>query len=164
MPAIPQFWVVVPAAGGGRRMGMSVPKQYLSLCGRSVIERALEPFLARSECRGIVVAIADDDRYWRELVVAKEPRVRTVGGGAERIDSVRAGVQALPARPDDWVLVHDAARPCLSGEDLVKLLETLREDDVGGLLAAPVVRNCSATAFCRAPCRALLQARTSRKR
>jgi 2-C-methyl-D-erythritol 4-phosphate cytidylyltransferase len=139
MPAIPQFWVVVPAAGGGRRMGMSVPKQYLSLCGRSVIERALEPFLARSECRGIVVAIADDDRYWRELVVAKEPRVRTVGGGAERIDSVRAGVQALPARPDDWVLVHDAARPCLSGEDLVKLLETLREDDVGGLLAAPVV-------------------------
>jgi len=120
-------------------MGMSVPKQYLPVCGRAVIEHALQPFLARSECRGIVVAIASDDRHWRELNVAKEARVRTVIGGPERIDSVRAGVQALPAQAGDWVLVHDAARPCLSDSDLATLLETLCDDDVGGLLAAPVV-------------------------
>jgi len=120
-------------------MGMGVPKQYLSLCGRAVIEHALQPFLARSECRGVVVAIASDDPHWSGLGIAKDSRVRTVTGGAERIDSVRSGVQALPAQPTDWVLVHDAARPCLRDEDLVRLLETLRNDEVGGLLAAPVV-------------------------
>jgi 2-C-methyl-D-erythritol 4-phosphate cytidylyltransferase len=134
------FWVVVPAAGSARRMGAELPKQYLTIAGCSVIEHALRPLLARAECRGIVVALAPGDRRFATLPLAHEPRIRTVVGGAERADSVRAGLEALSdAAPKDWVLVHDAARPCLSDEDLAELLRILQHDQVGGLLAAPVV-------------------------
>lgn len=147
MSSLPEFWVVLPAAGSARRMGAQTPKQYLTIAGRTVIEHALRPFLARSECRGIVVALAPDDRRFRDLPVAADPRIRTVVGGAERLDSVRAGLGALAAATSatrtatnaDWVLVHDAARPCLDDADLAALLEELQHDDVGGLLAAPVV-------------------------
>lgn len=139
MSTLPDFWVVVPAAGSARRMGASLPKQYLPIAGRTVIEHALRPFLARGECRGIVVALASDDRHFETLPVAKEERIRSVVGGAERTDSVRAGLRALGASASDWVLVHDAARPCLRDVDLVSLLEQLQDDEVGGLLAAPVV-------------------------
>lgn len=121
-------------------MGAELPKQYLNIAGRTVIEHALRAFLARAECRGIIVVLAADDRRFAELSLAREPRIRTVIGGAERADSVRAGLAALKeAAPSDWVLVHDAARPCLSDEDLAALLEGLQHDAVGGLLAAPVV-------------------------
>jgi 2-C-methyl-D-erythritol 4-phosphate cytidylyltransferase len=139
---IPRFWVVIPAAGSARRMGASlIPKQYLPLCGATVIEHALRPFLARRECAGIVVVLSATDDRWSSLAAARDPRVTTTIGGGERTDSVRAGVAALkPRAPQgDWVLVHDAARPCLSDEDLGQLLESLAEDEVGGLLAAPVV-------------------------
>jgi 2-C-methyl-D-erythritol 4-phosphate cytidylyltransferase len=139
MSALPQFWVVIPAAGSARRMGAGVPKQYASIAGRAVIEHALRPFLAQAECRGIVVALAADDARFATLDIARDARVRTVVGGVERVDSVRAGLAALEASARDWVLVHDAARPCLSTDDLTTLLRTLRDDDVGGLLAAPVV-------------------------
>jgi 2-C-methyl-D-erythritol 4-phosphate cytidylyltransferase len=140
MSRVPQFWVVLPAAGSARRMGGDVPKQYLPIGGRAVIELALQPFLQLHECRGIAVVLAKEDRRWADLPVAKEPRVRTTNGGAERADSVRAGLDALQGAEDsDWVLVHDAARPCLSQDDLLTLLTTLRDDEVGGLLAAPVV-------------------------
>jgi 2-C-methyl-D-erythritol 4-phosphate cytidylyltransferase len=139
---IPRFWVVIPAAGSARRMGASpIPKQYLPLCGATVVEHALRPFLVRTECAGVVVVLGDDDRLWRSLSIARDPRIATTRGGNERSDSVHAGMQALKPRASntDWVLVHDAARPCLSDEDLLHLLETLRDDAVGGLLAAPVV-------------------------
>ena len=139
---IPRFWVVIPAAGSARRMGAnSIPKQYLPLCGATVIEHALRPFLARHECAGIVIVLSAEDTRWSSLAAARDTRVTTTIGGGERADSVRAGVAALkPRAPSgDWVLVHDAARPCLSDEDLGRLLESLAEDDVGGLLAAPVV-------------------------
>ncbi len=148
MSTVPEFWVVVPAAGSARRMGTTVPKQYLRIAGRTVIEHALRPFLARRECRGVVVALARDDRHFQTLPIASEPRIRTVIGGAERTDSVRAGLEALAAvqstepgvaKATDWVLVHDAARPCLSDADLVALLHQVRDDEVGGILAAPVV-------------------------
>ncbi len=136
---VPEFWVVVPAAGRARRMGVEVPKQYLLIAGATVIEHALRPFLAREECRGVVVALAADDARFAQLDIAREPRVRTVVGGAERADSVRAALRALDVPDDAWILVHDAARPCLSSDDLQALLQTLRDDEVGGLLAAPVV-------------------------
>ena len=140
MSRVPQFWVIVPAAGSARRMGGEVPKQYLQIQGRTVIELALQPFLNLSECHGIVVVLAKDDRRWSELPIAKDARIRTAVGGTERADSVRAGLDALQGAGDlDWVLVHDAARPCLSDADLVTLLAALRDDEVGGLLAAPVV-------------------------
>jgi 2-C-methyl-D-erythritol 4-phosphate cytidylyltransferase len=137
-----KFWVVIPAAGSGRRMGGGErPKQYLSIAGRTLIEWAAGPFLRRTDCARIVVALAADDPHWAQTSLSACDRVATTRGGGERADSVYAGLEFLRshAQPDDWVLVHDAARPCLSDEDLASLLNELRDDAVGGLLAAPVV-------------------------
>lgn len=134
-----QYWVVMPAAGAGRRLGAATPKQYLTLAGRSLIEWSLAPFLTDSRCQGIVVAVASDDTHWPALSARWTPgRVRSAPGGAERSESVLAGLAALPAQPDDWVLVHDAARPCLSTTDRDALLGALADDPVGGLLAVPL--------------------------
>jgi 2-C-methyl-D-erythritol 4-phosphate cytidylyltransferase len=134
--------VIVPAAGSSRRLaGAGLPKQYLQLAGRSVIEWSLTPFLERSDCERIVVVLAENDRRWRKHSLAHDPRVVSATGGAERVDSVRAGLRALAAdaAEDDWVLVHDAARPCLRATDLSRLIDELADDGVGGLLGAPVV-------------------------
>jgi 2-C-methyl-D-erythritol 4-phosphate cytidylyltransferase len=135
------FWAVIPAAGSARRMGPSVvPKQYLALRGRSVLEWSVAPLLAHPDCAGIVVALAADDKQWRALELARDPRIATTVGGAERSVSVRHGLRELRDRAgqNDWVLVHDAARPCLSPHDLQHLIDTVQADEVGGLLAAPV--------------------------
>jgi 2-C-methyl-D-erythritol 4-phosphate cytidylyltransferase len=120
---------------------VGAPKQYLPLAGRTVIEWSLSPFLGRSECAGMVVVLSAGDVWWRELPLATDPRVMTAVGGAERVHSVLAGLAALAGRADlqDWVLVHDAARPCLAMADLEQLIEKLQGDEVGGLLATPVV-------------------------
>jgi 2-C-methyl-D-erythritol 4-phosphate cytidylyltransferase len=126
----------MPAAGIGRRFGTDRPKQYASLCGRTVIEWALAPFLTDSRCAGAVVALAQDDSYW--AAVAPQS-VRVAPGGQERSHSVRSALAALSdlATRDDWVLVHDAARPCLPRQDLDRLLSELGTHSVGGLLASP---------------------------
>lgn len=135
------YWVVMPAAGSARRMGAAVPKQYLPLAGRTVIEWSLAPFLQRERICGIVVVLSEGDARWSQTTLAGHAKIITTSGGAERMDSVLAGLQALETRAaaPDWVLVHDAARPCLSSTDLDRLLTELSNDDVGGLLAAPVV-------------------------
>ncbi len=119
----------------------TVPKQYLQLAGRTVIEWSLAPLLARPECAGVMVALGADDREWTKLDLSRDPRVRSVIGGAERADSVSAGLEALQLEDshESWVLVHDAARPCLNAYDVDLLLRMLENDPVGGLLAAPVV-------------------------
>lgn len=135
------YWLVLPAAGAGRRFGAELPKQYLPLAGRLVIEHALAPFLADHRCSGIVVAVAADDVRWPALAAASHPKVRTATGGAERRDSVAAGLDAIAAHvggADPWVLVHDAARPCVPVTDLDALLGALRESPQGALLAAPL--------------------------
>jgi 2-C-methyl-D-erythritol 4-phosphate cytidylyltransferase len=137
-----KYWAVVPAAGSSRRMaGTTLPKQYLQLAGRSVIEWAVAPLLERGDCECIVVVLADQDRHWPQHALARHPKIVTAIGGAERVDSVRAGLSALAAQAteSDWVLVHDAARPCLRAADLNRLILELGDDHVGGLLAAPVV-------------------------
>jgi 2-C-methyl-D-erythritol 4-phosphate cytidylyltransferase len=133
-------WAVIPAAGRGERMGTGEPKQYRTLCGRSVLEHALQPFLVHSGIQGVVVALAPGDRAWPTLPCARDARIRTVEGGAERMFSVANGLQALErdAAAEDWVLVHDAARPCLRSADLDRLIAELDQDDVGGLLALPI--------------------------
>jgi 2-C-methyl-D-erythritol 4-phosphate cytidylyltransferase len=121
-------------------MGAVVPKQYLPLAGRTVIEWSLAPFLAHERVARIVVALAGQDPRWSQTQLAFDARIVTTTGGKERMDSVLAGLRALHgAAPDDWVLVHDAARPCLAAADVERLLDELRDDAVGGLLAAPVV-------------------------
>lgn len=136
-----KFWVIVPAAGSARRMGTSVPKQYLPLVGRTVIEWSLAPLLAHERTAGIVVVLAAQDQRWSQTALARHAKIVTTTGGAERMDSVLAGLRILQAQaaPDDWVMVHDAARPCLPAADVESLWNELRDDAVGGLLAAPVV-------------------------
>ncbi len=139
--AEPAFWVVVPAAGAGQRMGADRPKQYLELAGRTVIEHSLAPFAARACIRGIMVVLAGDDACFARLPISGEARIRTTLGGAQRHQSVHQGLLALQGMADanDWVLVHDAARPCLHPDDLDQLLAQARDDFPGGLLAAPVI-------------------------
>lgn len=131
-----KYWLVMPAAGIGRRFGADRPKQYAPLCGRTVIEWALAPFLTDPRCSGAVAAIAQDDPYWAAIA---PPTVLVAAGGQERSHSVRNGLAALADRAsrDDWVLVHDAARPCLPRQDLDRLLSELEAHPVGGLLATP---------------------------
>lgn len=133
-------WAVIPAAGIGRRMGAERPKQYLELLGRSVIEHSLERFLSHPRIDGVVVALHPDDRYWAGLRIQAQKPLLTVTGGAERCDSVLRALQALRGRAaaEDWVLVHDAARPCLHPADIDRLLAALDDDPVGGILATPV--------------------------
>ncbi len=131
-----RYWLVMPAAGIGRRFGGERPKQYAPLRGRTVIEWALAPFLTDPRCAGAVVALAAEDPFWAGIA---PPQVLSAPGGAERSHSVRNALAALAPRAaaPDWVLVHDAARPCLPGEDLERLLASLAEHPVGGLLATP---------------------------
>lgn len=135
-----RLWAVLPAAGVGRRMGSTVPKQYLELAGRAVIEHTLELFVNHARIAGVVVALGVEDGYWGATAYAAHPRVRRAPGGAERCHSVLNALAALDgeADADDWVLVHDAARPCLRPDDLERLIDVLLDDDVGGLLGIQV--------------------------
>jgi 2-C-methyl-D-erythritol 4-phosphate cytidylyltransferase / 2-C-methyl-D-erythritol 2,4-cyclodiphosphate synthase len=146
-----RYWLVMPAAGAGQRFGAARPKQYAPLAGHTVIEWALQPFLSDPRCEGIVAAVAPGDSEWDQVArriapggsgTAARPSapalIRAVGG-AQRSLSVRSGLAALAgrARAEDWVLVHDAARPCLDAQDLERLLARLSGHPVGGLLALP---------------------------
>lgn len=133
-------WAVVPAAGIGRRMGAEKPKQYLKLLDKTVIEHSLAPFCDHPLIAGIVVAIAEDDPHWEALAVSRHPKISRANGGAERCHSVLNGLNHLAGRAadDDWVLVHDAARPCVKPADLDLLIAAVKDHAVGGLLAAPL--------------------------
>lgn len=138
--ATPRFWAVVPAAGFGSRMGVSLPKQYLRINDRTVLEYTLSRFCEHPRISGVVAVIARDDPYWPELAVSTDSKIRRAEGGVERMHSVLSGLRLLEheAAPDDWVLVHDAARPCIRIADISKLMEALENHAVGGLLGWPV--------------------------
>jgi len=128
----------MPAAGSGLRFGQGLPKQYMPLAGRTVIEWALAPFLEDERCMQIVVALAPGDATFATLPVSREPRLSRVTGGAHRAESVAAALQAVTGAEDDWVLVHDAARPCMTRSELDSLLDSARTGVPGALLAVPV--------------------------
>ena len=133
-------WAVVPAAGRGTRFGGNVPKQYLDVGGEPLLAHTLRALLAHPAVEGAVVVLAADDTLWPGWnMFADKPILACVGGDA-RADSVLAGLAALPdsVRADDFVLVHDAARPNLGLGDLDQLLERGRNDPVGAILATPV--------------------------
>jgi len=145
----PKFWAVVPAAGIGSRMGSHIPKQYLPLSGRPVIAHTLACLCSHERISGVIVAVAADDRWWPQIPLAFATTPMVVDGGAERRDSVLNGLAGLAdhASDDDWVLVHDAVRPCLRGADIDRLMDVLSTDEVGGLLAIPVrdtMKRCGA--------------------
>jgi 2-C-methyl-D-erythritol 4-phosphate cytidylyltransferase len=135
-----RYWAVVPAAGVGRRMGGDIPKQYRVLADRRVIDHSLARLLRHPLINTVYVALSAEDPLWNTCEHARDPRVVRVVGGEERCHSVLNALRALTERgaPDDWVLVHDAARPCLAEQDLDRLIERLAHHPVGGLLGIPV--------------------------
>ncbi|WP_028079391.1 2-C-methyl-D-erythritol 4-phosphate cytidylyltransferase [Solimonas soli] len=136
-----RYWAVIPAAGGGTRMGSGRPKQYLPLRGRTLIEWSLAPFLEAEWIDGIVLVLPKSDSEFAQLPIARHPRIVPVVGGAARAESVLAGLRAVAAHTrafrDVRVLVHDAARPCVQASDIDRLCEEA-DDGHGGILALPV--------------------------
>jgi 2-C-methyl-D-erythritol 4-phosphate cytidylyltransferase len=134
-----KFWAVVPAAGIGTRMGGEIPKQYLPLLGRPIIAHTLARLCNHPRISGVVVVLASGDRWWPEIPMKYSRPLLVAAGGAERRDSVLSGLDTLSERASDqdWVLVHDAVRPCLRDEDIDRLMNELGADEVGGLLAIP---------------------------
>lgn len=136
----PRFWLIVPAAGIGQRMQAECPKQYLRIDRRFILDITLSRTLDSASFDGCMVALHPDDRWWANTEASSDSRIQTCRGGVERADSVLAALRTLApqADADDWVLVHDAARPCLHRDDLIRLITSLQNHNVGGLLASPV--------------------------
>ena len=134
------IWAVVPAAGRGTRFGGGIPKQYLDVAGRPLLAHTLEALLSHAAVAGVVVAVGEGDEWWPGWSEFAGKPVLTCTGGDSRAASVLAALETLPesVRADDFVLVHDAARPNLAQADLDRLLESGRADPVGAILAAPV--------------------------
>ncbi|MCW8963506.1 MAG: 2-C-methyl-D-erythritol 4-phosphate cytidylyltransferase [Gammaproteobacteria bacterium] len=135
-----RLWAIVPAAGVGKRVGGPVPKQYLDLNGRPLIEWTLDRLLELEELQQLMVVVSAEDEYWPELEISNNPRIQTAPGGSERCHSVLNGLESLAdkATADDWVLVHDAARPCVRITDIRHLIDTAKAAQQGGILAMPV--------------------------
>ncbi len=145
-----KYWAVIPAAGAGRRMASKVPKQYLPLAGKTVLEQTLAVFFQHPDISGIVLVITEGDPYWQDIAANRAQQsipLIIATGGAERCHSVLNGLYQLShyAQNNDWVLVHDAARPCLHSTDIDRLIGTLSGHTVGGLLGLPMadtVKRC----------------------
>lgn len=134
-------WAVLPAAGTGSRMGGELPKQYMEVAGATLLEHSLRALLGCEQLTGIVVVLHAQDARAAVLQIFQDPRVQTVIGARQRSGSVLAGLEHLLAlaAPQDWVLVHDAARPCLLAEDIVRLMAAVTASGTGGILAEPIV-------------------------
>ena len=132
----PDIIAVVPAAGIGSRMQSGRPKQYLTIGHSTILEHSIASLLAHPAINRVIVALSPEDNYFQQLPLANDSRILPVIGGKQRADSVLAGLSS--AERAAWVLVHDAARPCLAAEDLQRLLAISRHSRVGGILAAPV--------------------------
>lgn len=129
-------WAVVPAAGLGERMGAGIPKQYLELGSSTVIQHTLDVLLGHPAIAGVVVALAPTDRWWQSLLLDHDKPVITTSGGASRPESVLNALERLRlvAKTDDYVLVHDAARPCLRPGDVDRLIARASEASDGAFL------------------------------
>lgn len=133
-------WCVVPAAGRGLRLGGDRPKQYQPVAGVPLLLRTLERLATHPDVEGLVVALVPADPWWPGIAACAGKPVRAVTGGAERADSVLAGLSALPATvaDADLVLVHDAARPCVRHADITRLIAAAAAHPAGAILALPV--------------------------
>lgn len=135
-----KIWAIIPAAGVGERMDAGKPKQYIQIGKQSLIEMTLQVILDFAPISGVQVCISRNDQEWHALNIQHEKLLEVTFGGETRADSVLAGLNALSthAKHDDWVLVHDAARPCVSQASLINFVEQLKDHAVGGLMAMPV--------------------------
>ena len=137
-------WAVIPAAGIGKRLQIgrndTIPKQYLKIQGRTILEHTLGKLNQLNFLSGIVLVIEKQDSCWSQLDIALKEQIITAEGGKQRANSVLNGLQVLQgvAKDTDWVLVHDVVRPCVLPEDICTLMSTLADSETGGLLAIPV--------------------------
>jgi 2-C-methyl-D-erythritol 4-phosphate cytidylyltransferase len=127
---------VIPAAGIGKRVGANIPKQYLPLLDKTIIEHSLMPFLEHPAITRVIVSLAENDQWFNKLPVATHPKIETVVGGDERVDSVLAALNII--NESDYVLVHDAARPCIKLSDINKLINEVKINQQGAILARKV--------------------------
>lgn len=139
--AVNTFVAIVPAAGIGSRMKSSVAKQYLRIGDKTVIEHTLEALLSHAQIQDIIVVLHPQDRIFQSLAIAANPLIKVVLGGRQRVDSVLMGLSHCLseqlASPSSWVLVHDAARPCVTHSELNDLFASVNDGD-GAILAVPV--------------------------
>ena len=144
-----QIWAIVPAAGIGSRMQANKPKQYLEIAGQAIIAMTLNQLLSTERFAKIVVALNENDSYWSTLGLRESTEISTVFGGETRMHSVLASLLSLRdlAKDNDWVLVHDAARPNISLQLINKLIISLQQDPVGGLLGLPVTDTVKQVSF-----------------
>lgn len=161
-----RYWAVVPAAGTGKRFGGATPKQYLQIAGQTVMQHTLNRLCQAVPLSACIVPISGEDQTAEQLRYDFPEQIRLVIGGAERMDSVLAGLRSLAdqAAVDDWVLVHDVARPCVAVDSIHKLMTELTENNVGGILAVPVRDTLKKAqdqqVLCTIPREALWQAQT----
>jgi len=127
---------VIAAAGIGKRVGADIPKQYLTLLDKTIIEHSINPFIEHPKVDQVVVSIAKNDHWFDSLAIAKNPKIKLVEGGDERVDSVLSALKVIP--DTDYVLVHDAARPCITRADIDKLIDYVSVNNNGAILASKV--------------------------
>lgn len=132
------FWVIVPAAGSGKRMKINRPKQYLDLAGKYLIDRTIDQLMSHPQISNIALGLTDHDYYWPESTWYKHPNVHVFTGGDERSDTVQKGLMFLASKfnlTDEFIMVHDAVRPLVSHAEIDALIAN--ENPVGALLALP---------------------------
>lgn len=136
-PPQPKHWLIIPAAGIGSRMAATIPKQYIQIHGKAILQHTIERMIEADFFFGIFLALHPEDTYWSNLPISSDARISTYIGGSERADSVALGLNELKAKAskDDWVWVHDAARPLISESELDALKNALKQTDVGAVLA-----------------------------
>jgi 2-C-methyl-D-erythritol 4-phosphate cytidylyltransferase len=138
MEAAQQFIAIVPAAGVGKRMQANFPKQYLCINDETILHHTVMKLLSHPLINQVILALSPDDEYFAESQLAHHKDIIRVSGGRERVNSVLNGLKAVDKKEYPWVLVHDAARPCVSHEDIDKLIQSCLSHDCGGILSAPV--------------------------
>ncbi len=133
--------VVIPAAGFGRRFGSDIPKQYMLLAGKPIITHVIDFFTSLDVVDRVTVAVQPGDALWQRLGVFEHAKVRVIEGGDERFQSVLLALNSLSdfCEKDDWIMVHDAVRPCLTKSEFDALLSACWDTKIGGLLGVPAV-------------------------
>lgn len=136
----PRYWAIVPAAGTGQRFGSQLAKQFQTIGDRMVADHSLGRLLAIPRIKKILVPCDTSHDHWIQVQSIGDQRIELIDGGIERVHSVLNGLRALAdiARSNDWVLVHDMARPCITSADINRLIDQLADHSVGGILATPV--------------------------
>jgi 2-C-methyl-D-erythritol 4-phosphate cytidylyltransferase len=134
-----QFVVIVPAAGVGKRMLASCPKQYLKINNQSILTHTTNRLLSHPNIAKVMIVLSDEDEYFAQTELADNTNIVRISGGKERVDSVLNGLKAIDVEKHPWILVHDAARPCVTHGDIDKLIEHCFTKNSGGLLAAQVI-------------------------